>query len=213
MLITPSGMTTEVSDGQLWNANWPMVVTWYVILSCMTVAGIVMSPAYLEGDGTTSTVEALVTAKCKPSDSKRCAERVVTKRDRLKRSNIFFIITWGVWYIINGYLFVLLANKHTKSADLMLLICNLRPSHCPLNQINNRKPTLVWKHTIPECKHSMDIFIPIGIYCYFGFDLVEKLRSFQAAKHKASINAINMSDAYPRRTIAKHLSQGIYPPA
>ena len=34
------------------------------------------------------------------------------------------------------------------------------------------------------------IVIPIGIYCYFGFELIfEKLRSFRIAKHKASINA------------------------
>ena len=32
----------------------------------------------------------------------------------------------------------------------------------------------------------MDIIIPIGIYCYFGFDLVEKLRSFLLVKRKAS---------------------------
>ena len=33
--------------------------------------------------------------------------------------------------------------------------------------------------------------IPIGIYCYLGFELIfEKLRSFRIAKHKASINAI-----------------------
>ena len=37
---------------------------------------------------------------------------------------------------------------------------------------------------------SMDIIIPIGIYCYFGFDLIEKLRSFLVVKRKASINAI-----------------------
>ena len=40
----------------------------------------------------------------------------------------------------------------------------------------------------------MDIIIPIGIYCYFGFDLVEKLLSFRFVKRKASINAINMSE-------------------
>ena len=43
-------------------------------------------------------------------------------------------------------------------------------------------------HTLYKC--SMDTIIPIGIYCYFGFDLVEKLRSFQVVKRKASINAI-----------------------
>ena len=42
-----------------------------------------------------------------------------------------------------------------------------------------------------EYKRSMDIVIPIGIYCYFGFDLIEKLRSFRFVKHKASINAIS----------------------
>ena len=37
----------------------------------------------------------------------------------------------------------------------------------------------------------MDIFIPIGIHCYFDFDLnVEKLLSFLIVKRKASINAI-----------------------
>ena len=32
----------------------------------------------------------------------------------------------------------------------------------------------------------MDIVIPIGIYCYFGLDLIEKLRSFRVTKRKAS---------------------------
>ena len=41
----------------------------------------------------------------------------------------------------------------------------------------------------------MDIIIPIGIYCYFDFDLnLEKLLSFLLIKRKASINAINMSE-------------------
>ena len=40
------------------------------------------------------------------------------------------------------------------------------------------------------CKCSMDRVIPIGIYCYFGFDLIEKLRSFLLVKRRASINAI-----------------------
>ena len=38
-------------------------------------------------------------------------------------------------------------------------------------------------YTYRRC--SMDIVIPIGIYCYFGFDLIEKLRSFLVVKHKA----------------------------
>ena len=61
-------------------------------------------------------------------------------------------------------------------------------------------------------RRSMDIVIPIGIYCYFGFDLIEKLRSFRVTKHKASINAILICPKpTPKRTIAKHFSQDIFP--
>lgn len=35
------------------------------------------------------------------------------------------------------------------------------------------------------CRCNMDIVIPIGIYCYFSFDLIEKLRSFRFVKRKA----------------------------
>ena len=38
---------------------------------------------------------------------------------------------------------------HTKSADLELLIHNLRPSHYPFSQINNQKPTRIWQHKAP----------------------------------------------------------------
>jgi len=39
-------------------------------------------------------------------------------------------------------------------------------------------------YTYGRC--SMDIVIPIGIHCYFDFDLnFEKLRSFRFVKHKA----------------------------
>ncbi len=46
------------------------------------------------------------------------------------------------------------------------------------------------------CTCSMKTSYQTGIYCYFAFDLVEKLRSFLVVKHKASINAINMCKTY-----------------
>ena len=62
-----------------------------------------------------------------------------------------------------------------------------------------------------DCRCSMDIVIPIGIYCYFGFDLIEKLRSFRFVKRKASINAILICPKpTPKRTIAKRFSQDTY---
>ena len=58
----------------------------------------------------------------------------------------------------------------------------------------------------------MDIIIPIGIYCYFGFDLIEKLRSSRVTKRKASINATQYVRNLPKeRTFAKHFSQDIFP--
>ena len=60
----------------------------------------------------------------------------------------------------------------------------------------------------------MDIIIPIGIYCYFGFDLVEKLRSFLLVKRKASINAISICQKPTQESpFAKRFSQDILPPA
>ena len=46
------------------------------------------------------------------------------------------------------------------------------------------------------CTCSMKTSYQIGIYCYFDFDLVEKLRSFLYAKRKASINAIKYVQTY-----------------
>ena len=48
-------------------------------------------------------------------------------------------------------------------------------------------------HYAPEYKHSMDIVIPIGIYCYFGFDLIEKLRSFRVTNAKRQGNSITQA--------------------
>ena len=59
----------------------------------------------------------------------------------------------------------------------------------------------------------MDIIIPIGIYCYFDFDLnLEKLLSFLIVKCKASINAISICPKPTQeRTFAKRFSQDIFP--
>ena len=57
----------------------------------------------------------------------------------------------------------------------------------------------------------MDMVIPIGIYCYFGFDLIEKLRSFRFVRRKASINAISICQKPTQeRTFAKRFSQDIF---
>ena len=60
-------------------------------------------------------------------------------------------------------------------------------------QSNKQQETYAGMKThYTQTRCSMDIIIPIGIYCYFGFDLVEKLRSFLLVKRKASINAITI---------------------
>ena len=78
---------------------------------------------------------------------------------------------------------------------------------------NKTTGNLRWyENKLHPYKCSMDIIIPIGIYCYFGFDLIEKLRSFRVTKRKASINATQYVRNLPKeRTFAKHFSQDIFP--
>ena len=78
---------------------------------------------------------------------------------------------------------------------------------------NKTTGNLRWyENTLHPYKCSMDIIIPIGIYCYFGFDLIEKLRSFRVTKRKASINATQYVRNLPKeRTFAKHFPQDIFP--
>ena len=78
---------------------------------------------------------------------------------------------------------------------------------------NKTTGNLRWyENKLHPYKCNMDIIIPIGIYCYFGFDLIEKLRSFRVTKRKASINATQYVRNLPKeRTFAKHFSQDIFP--
>ena len=57
---------------------------------------------------------------------------------------------------------------------------------------------------------SMDIIIPIGIYCYFDFDLSKwKVAKFSCCQTQ-SVNKryLNMSETYPRKTLCETLFAG-----
>ncbi len=57
----------------------------------------------------------------------------------------------------------------------------------------------------------MDIVIPIGIYCYFGFDLAGKVAKFSTHQTQSAINAIQYVRNLPKKTFAKRFSQDIFP--
>ena len=92
--------------------------------------------------------------------------------------------------------------RHKKSADLRVAYSQQEAFALPTK--SNKQQETYADMTLPHgikpqrgtirmyCTCSMKTSYQIGIYCYFAFDLVEKLRSFLAVKHKASINAINM---------------------
>ena len=101
-----------------------------------------------------------------------------------------------------------------KSADLELLIHQLRPSHCPIEQIKQQETYADMTIYYTHYKHSMDIVIPIGIHCYFGFVLLVESCEVSVSKTQSAINAINMSETYPNKGTRKTLFAGhILPPA
>ena len=71
-----------------------------------------------------------------------------------------------------------------KSADLRWLFTK-RGLRMPIKSNKQQETYADMTTHYTDCRCSMDIVIPIGIYCYFGFDLIEKLRSFRFVKRKA----------------------------
>ena len=62
------------------------------------------------------------------------------------------------------------------------------------------------------CRCSMDIVIPIGIYCYFGFIKYSESCEVSNNKTQSAINAISICPKPTQeRPIAKRFSQDIFP--
>ena len=74
---------------------------------------------------------------------------------------------------------------HTKKAQTSSCLLTNRGLSIPTKSNKQQETYAGMKTHYILCRCSMDIIIPIGIYRYFGSDLVEKLLSFRFVKRKA----------------------------
>ena len=95
-----------------------------------------------------------------------------------------------------------------------LLICQPRSSHYLISQIKQQETYAGMKTHYTQMRCSMDIIIPIGIYCYFEIDLLFEICEVSVSQSQ-SVNKRYSICQKPtqERPFAKRFSQDILPPA